>query len=145
MAKDIKEIIEEYNYNREAFRTFTRTGDLNRSTLIDFESRFVDIKADLRFWKARYTGEWIKRDDKSATAIKFRIAVSIANGEYKGADGNPLFEKCSITNAEKYASGSKEYREFVKERSFYRESLTNISELREDCSAFIMEIKDRLK
>jgi hypothetical protein len=146
MVRDIKEIIESYETTRVSFRDFTRVGDLNNKlALIEFEGRFADIKADLRYWKSKYTGEWTRRDDKSATAIKFRIAVAIVNNEYKGADGNPLFEKCSITNAEKYASGSPEYRDFVQSRAFYRESLTNISELREDCGTFIMEIKDRLK
>ena len=39
----------------------------------------------------------------------------------------------------------KEYREFVEQRGFYKESLTNLSDTREDINSYINEIKDRLK
>lgn len=143
--KDLKDIIEYYNDTRESYKNYINRGSVNKDGLIDFQGRFNNIKADLTPWKAKYTNEWVRRDDKSATAIKFRIAVAITNGTYKDAEGKPLFEKCTITNAEKYASASKEYQEFVDQRAEYKEYVTNLTDLREDCAAFANEIKDRIK
>ena len=91
----------------------------------------------------KYTHEWTRRDDKAATAIKFRIAVAMTKGEYPSGDDEVKLP--TITNAEKLASGSKEYREFVDQRGFYKESLTNLTDTREDINSYINEIKDRLK
>lgn len=145
--RPLEDIIEDFESQRQSYRDFTRLGHNNRDTLIEFQSRFLDLKSDLRYWKAKFTNEWIRRDDKAATAIKFRIAVAMTNGTYnlnseKEEESGKL---PTITNAEKLASGSKEYREFVEQRGFYKESLTNISDMREDMSGYINEIKDRLK
>lgn len=147
MSRPLEEIIEEFEGLRDNFRVFTKRSDGNRDALIEFQGRFLDIKADLRFWKAKFTNEWIRRDDKAATAIKFRIAVAMTNGTYQlNSEKEEESGKLpTITNAEKLASGSKEYREFVEQRGFYKESLTNISDMREDASGYINEIKDRLK
>lgn len=145
--RELQEIIEDFEETRTSYRAFTKLEGNNKDTLIEFQSRFLDIKSDLRFWKAKFTLEWIRRDDKAATAIKFRIAVAMTNGTYKlNSEKEEENGKLpTITTAEKLASGSKEYREFVEQRGFYKESLTNISDMREDTSGYINEIKDRLK
>ncbi len=143
--RELKDIIENFDSQRESYRDFTRKGDMNKHTLLEFQGRFIDLKSELRYWKTYLTKEWTRRDDKAATAIKFRIAISISRGEFKDKEGNSPYEKCSITSAEKYASGSQEYKEFVDQRAFYKESLTNVADLREDMNSYINEIKDRLK
>ena len=67
----------------------------------------------------------------------------MTRGEYPSGDDEVKLP--TITNAEKLASGSKEYREFVDQRGFYKESLTNLTDTREDINSYINEIKDRLK
>ena len=143
--KSLEKIIEYYNDTRESYKNYITRGSVNKDGLIDFQSRFNEIKADLTPWKSKFTNEWVRRDDKSATAIKFRIAVAITNGTYKDADGKPLFEKCTITNAEKYASASKEYQEFVDQRAEYKEYVTNLTDLREDCNSYSLLINNMLK
>ena len=135
----LSELIEKFEDTRRSYRNFTRIGDFNRDSLIEFESRFVDIKADMRPYLAHVTGKWIERDDKSSTAIKFRIGLAIHEGKHED------FEECSINQAEKFASGSKEYKEFLSQRSFYKESLVNLTEIRDIANSYINEIKDRLK
>jgi hypothetical protein len=139
----LEEILNEYEELRKSFRNTTRSGSLTKDSLIEFQGRFIDLKADLKYWKVKYTHEWTRRDDKAATAIKFRIAVAMTRGEYPTGDEEVKLP--TITNAEKLASGSKEYREFVEQRGFYKESLTNLSDTREDINSYINEIKDRLK
>lgn len=141
--RPLDEILTEYEELRGTYRSFTKSGDLNKNTLIEFQGRFIDVKADLKYWRVKYTHEWTRRDDKAATAIKFRIAVAMTRGEYPTGDEEVKLP--TITNAEKLASGSKEYREFVEQRGFYKESLTNLSDTREDINSYINEIKDRLK
>lgn len=143
----LEEVLTDYENTRQAYRNFTKVGDGNKNTLIEFQGKFIDLKADLKYWKVKYTHEWIRRDDKAATAIKFRIAVAMTNGTYNlGSEKEEENGKLpTITNAEKLASGSKEYREFVEQRGFYKESLTNLSDTREDINSYINEIKDRLK
>lgn len=145
--RKLEDILEDYENLRQSYRNFTRVGDGNKNTLIEFQGRFIDIKADLKYWRVKYTHEWTRRDDKAATAIKFRIAVAMTNGTYNlGSEKEEESNKLpTITNAEKLASGSKEYRDFVEQRGFYRESLTNLSDTREDINSYINEIKDRLK
>jgi hypothetical protein len=141
--RPLEEILTDYEELRGAYRNYTKTGDGNKNSLIEFQGRFIDLKADLKYWKAKFAHEWTRRDDKAATAIKFRIAVAMVRGEYPTGDDEAKLP--TITNAEKLASGSKEYREFVEQRGFYKESLTNLSDTREDINSYINEIKDRLK
>jgi hypothetical protein len=89
--------------------------------------------------------EWTRRDDKAASAIKFRIALAIHEGRFKDEKGKLLYDECSMNMAEKFASGCEKYKEFVDQRAFYKESLTNISELRNDAESYINLIKDILK
>lgn len=145
--RPLEEILTEYEELRKSFRNTTKSGSLTKDSLIEFQGRFIDLKADLKYWRVKYTHEWTRRDDKAATAIKFRIAVAMTNGTYKlGSEKEEENGKLpTITNAEKLASGSKEYRDFVEQRGFYKESLTNLSDTREDMNSYINEIKDRLK
>lgn len=139
MSKKLEEIIEDFESLRSTYRTFTRSSDLNRDSLMEFQGRFNDLKSDLRPHHTKVSREYTSRDDKSATAIKFRIALSISKGEH------PDFDSCSINQAEKFASASKEYKKFIDQRSFWRESLVNINDLRDDISSYLIEISTRLK
>lgn len=144
-ADRLAEIIDRYETTRQSYRDFTSRSEINNDSLNEFQGRFADIKADLREYHSHFTNQWVQRDDKSATAIKFRIAVAISEDRYVDEEDPIVYEKCSITSAEKFASASKKYKEFVNQRAFIRESLTNVSDLREDCNTYINEIKNRLK
>jgi len=124
MNKPLNEILEEYEALRASFRSATRNGNLTKESLIEFQGRFIDAKAELKYWRVKYTHEWTRRDDKAATAIKFRIAVAMTRGEYETGDGETKLP--TITNAEKLASGSKEYREFVEQRGLNTSSVNRI-------------------
>lgn len=145
MARKLEEIIQEFEDNRISFKEFRRAGTLNKTTLLEYQGRFVELKAELRPFKVNMVKQWTRRDDKAATAIKFRLAISIHKGEYKDEAGELVYDACSINQAEKYASGCEAYKEFVDQRAFYKESLTNISDLRNDCDSFTNLIKDILK
>jgi hypothetical protein len=145
MSRLLEEIIEDFENNRVSFKAFREIKDLNKTTLIEYQARFIDIKAELRPYKVEMVKQWIRRDDKAATAIKFRIAIAIHEGKFKDKEGKLLYEKCSISAAEKFASGCEQYKEFVDQRAFYKESMTNVSDLRNDCDSFANLIKDILK
>ena len=145
MARELEEIVQDFEDNRISFSEFRRKGDLNKHALLEYQARFVDLKAELRPYKVEMIKEWTRRDDKAATAIKFRIALAIHQGTFKDKEGKRIYEICSITAAEKFASGCEAYREFVDQRAFYRESMTNVTDLRNDCDSFANLIKDILK
>lgn len=145
MERELEEIIEDFENNRLAFKSFREKKELTRGALLEYQARFVDIKAELRPFKKDMIKQWIRRDDKAATAIKFRIAIAIHKGEFRNEEGELLYDACTINAAEKFASGSDEYKKFVDQRSFYKESLTNITDLRNDCDSFANLIKDILK
>ena len=146
MKKELVDIIDEYELLKENYRLYTRKCEFNKDTLIEYQSKFVDLKALIRPWKTFFMEAYTKRDDKSCSAIKYRIAISISNGEYVDKKtGKQVYEKCSITSAEKYANGNKEYQEFINQRSQYKSGLTNTSCLIDDINSYIMEIRDRLK
>jgi len=145
MNRELIDIIEDFEDNRISFSQFRKVGELNKHTLIEYQARFVDIKAELRPYKVEMIKEWTRRDDKAATAIKFRIAVAIHQGTFKDEKGKLIYETCSITAAEKYASGCDKYKEFVDQRAFYKESMTNVTDLRNDCDSFANLIKDILR
>lgn len=144
-AEELEEVLQRFVETRKNYRHFINTGDGNKGILLEFQGRFVDLKADLRVYHTYFTSAWTKRDDKASTAIKFRIAVAISEDRYEDKEDPIQYEKCSITSAEKFASGSKRYKDFIDQRGFYRESLTNISDTRDDINSYINEIKDRLK
>jgi hypothetical protein len=55
-----------------------------------------------------------------------------------------MYEKPpTITNSEKYAAATKEYKQFLEQRAFYKESFINIADLREDLQGFITLCRDR--
>lgn len=139
MSRSLEQIIEDFDDIRSSFRSLTRSGNENRESLIEFQSRFNDLKADLRPIHAQVSREWTARDDKSATAIKYRLAVAISKGAH------PDFDSCSINQAEKYAPASKEYKDFIAQRSFWKESLVNVNDLRDDINSYSIEIATRLK
>lgn len=145
MSRELSEILEDYESTRSNFKHFIRNGDYNKSSLLEFQTRFVDLKSDIRPFAKKVAGEYEKRSDKQATAIKFRIAVAIHNGEFKDEEGKLVYDECSINQAEKFASASEKYKEFLKQKSFYKESYVNIRDVREDINSYINLIKDYLK
>lgn len=144
--RPLEEILEEYENTRQSFNNFTKVGDANKDTLLEYQQRFINLKADLRPWhtKMMYASEM--RSDKSATAIKMRIAVAMVKDEFEFQEGEkPMYEKApSITNADKFAAATKQYLQFLEQRAFHKESFVNIADLREDLQGFITLCRDRL-
>jgi len=145
MRKELEEIITEYEDLRQSFRTFSSQGDSNKDTLLEFQHRFLDIKADLREWHTKMVSASEIRSEKAATAIKMRIAISMMKGEFKfGEDEQPMYDKLpSLSSAEKFAGATKEYKEFLNQRAFYKESFVNITDLREDINGIVTLIRDK--
>ena len=115
MIRPLEDIIQDYENLRANFRNFSSNGESgNKNALLEYQERFLSLKADLRPWHVQTLREAETRSDKAATAIKMRIAVAMVRDTYKfAADEKPMYEKPpSITNAEKFAGGSKEYKEF---------------------------------
>jgi hypothetical protein len=139
MNRNLNDIIEEFEELRGTYRAFIRNSELNRDSLMEFQGRFNDLKADLRPHHAEVSRQYTTRDDKAATAIKYRLAVSISKGDHED------FESCSINQAEKFAPASKEYKKFLEQRAFWKESLVNINDLRDDISSYLIEISTRLR
>lgn len=139
MVKHLEEILKDYESLRESFRYCSQHGECTKDALIEFQGRFTDLKADLRPIHNKVVREWTKFDDKGATAIKYRIAIAISKGDMDG------FESCSMAQAEKLSAGSSKYKEFLDKRVFWRESLNNINDLRDDISSYVIEISNRLK
>lgn len=142
--RPLEEILEDYNNARESFRNFTKVGDANNGTLLEYQQRFLDLKADLRPWHTKMMHASEMRSDKSATAIKMRIAVSMIRGDYVFTDEVPMYDKPpTMTNADKFAAATKEYKEFLVQRAFHKESFVNIADLREDLTGLITLCRDR--
>lgn len=135
--KSIEEIIEEFNTVKETFHNYISVGEVKKESLNTLQSKFVEIKSDLREWKSLYTRNWTRTDDKAATAIKYRIAVAISRGEFTDKGDDAPLPRTTLSMAEKIAAGSKTYKEFVDKRAFNKETLTNLSDLREDCTSYI--------
>jgi hypothetical protein len=142
---EINEILEDFSSLRRNFTSFRATGDVNKEALIEYEARFVELKCELGPHRKLIAGQWQKYDDKAATGIKFRIAIAIHEGTLKDEDDKLVYPKCSINQAEKYASGSDLYKTFLKNRSMYKEALVNVADLRNDMDSYINLIKDMLK
>lgn len=145
--KKLENILEEYYNTREVFRSLVSSDEKYKEALLEIEHRFIEIKADLRPWHTKMISASTRRDDKACTGIKFRIAISMVRGEYKWEENEkPMYEKPpSIGYAEKYASASKEYTDFLEQRAFYKESITNINDILSEVASYINLIKDRLK
>lgn len=142
--RPLEEILTDYDELRNSFRNFTKVGDANNNTLLEYQQRFLDLKADLRPWHTKMMHASEMRSDKSATAIKMRIAVSMIRGEYVFTDEVPMYDKPpTMTNADKFAAATKEYKEFLVQRAFHKESFVNIADLREDLTGLITLCRDR--
>jgi hypothetical protein len=143
--RPLKDILEEFEETRISFKNFTKTGDSNNGTLLEYQQRFLDLKADLRPWHTQMMHASEMRSDKASTAIKMRIAVSMVRGEYTfKKDEKPMYEKLpSINVADKYAAATKEYKEFLSQRAFHKESYVNVADTREDIQGYITLCRDR--
>lgn len=145
MERELEEIILDFENTRLAFQSYRKKAEFQRGALLEYQARFVDIKAELRPYKVEMVKEWVRRDDKAASAIKYRMAISIHKGEFKDDKGVLIYDSCSINQAEKFANGCDRYKQFIDQRAFYKESLTNVTDLRNDCDSFANLIKDILK
>lgn len=145
--RPLEDILTDYEELRDSFKVFTNRGDVNKDSLLEFQHRFIDLKADLRPWHVQTLRSSENRSEKAATAIKMRIAISMIKGEYEFKEGEkPMYEKSpTISSADKFAAATKEYKEFLDQRTFHKESFVNISDLREDLQGYINITKDRLK
>lgn len=143
--RPLEDIIEDFNTTRETFNNYTSTGEVKKESLNELQAKFVNIKSDLTHWKAKAVMHWTRTDDKAATAIKYRIAVAISRGDFKDKGCELPIAKCSLNHAEKLASGTNTYKEFIDKRAFNKESYTNLTDLREDCNSFITLIINMLK
>lgn len=141
----LEEIIEDFNLTRETFHNYTATGEIKKDSLNTLQERFVKIKSDLTYWKAKLTNSWTRFDDKASTAIKYRIAIAISRGEFTDVGATEPMSKCVLSQAEKLAAGSQTYKEFVDKRAFNKESFTNVADMREDCNSYVNLIKDLIK
>jgi hypothetical protein len=143
--RPLEEIIEEYENTRQSLKNFTTVGDANKDTLLEYQQRFLDLKADLRPWHTKMMHASEMRSDKSATAIKMRIAVAMVKDEYVfGENEKPMYDKPpTISNADKYAAATKQYKEFLDQRTFHKESFVNVADLREDLQGYITLCRDR--
>lgn len=145
--RELEDILEEYVSAREALKHLVKQDDTYRDALLELEHRFVDIRADLRPHHTEMLAKAENRSDKSATAVKYRISLSMVKGEYEFKEGEkPMYDKPpTISSAEKYAAATIEYKTFLQQRVFYKESFVNIADLREDIQGYILLIKDKLK
>ena len=143
--RPLEEIIEEYENTRGSFKNFTSVGDANRDVLLEYQQRFLDLKSDLRPWHTKLMHASEMRSDKAATAIKMRIAIAMVKDEFVFENGEkPMYDKPpTISNADKYAAATKQYKEFLDQRTFHKESFVNISDLREDLQGYITLCRDR--
>lgn len=143
--RPLGEIITDYEELRGSFKNFTSVGDSNKDTLLEFQQRFLDLKADLRPWHTKMMSASEMRSDKGATAIKMRIAIAMVKDEYIFSEGEkPMYDKPpSISNADKYAAATKQYKEFLDQRTFHKESFVNVADLREDIQGYITLCRDR--
>lgn len=141
---NLEEIIENYENLRASYKHHIKN-DFNKDGLLEYQNRFTDLKADLRSIHAEIARKYALHDDKSATAMKYRITVAISEGKIKNEDGSLRYPLCSINQAEKYAAGSDVYNDFIKKRAFWKESLINITNLRDDINSYLIEIATKLK
>ena len=107
MGRELEEILQEFEDTRTSFNTYRSKKEVGKGALLEYQSRFLNLRSELRYMKANLLGEWIKRDDKAATGIKFRIAIAIHEGKYSDEKGDLIYDACTINQAEKFASGSK--------------------------------------
>ena len=145
--RKLEDIIEDYENARVSLRSIIASDTNYKDALLEMQHRLLDLRADLRPWHTKMLKASELRSDKQATAIKHRIGLAMVKGEYEFKDGEkPMYEKLpTISNAEKYASASREYKEFLEQKVFYKESFVNIADLREEIASFVLLVKDKLK
>ena len=80
MERELEDIIQDFENNRLAFQSYRKKSELKKEALLEYQARFIDIKAELRPIKRKMIKQWTRRDDKAATAMKFRIAIAIHKG-----------------------------------------------------------------
>lgn len=141
----LEEIIETYENLRKSYRREFEKIDIPREALLEYQGRFTDLKASLRPIYAEVVKSYSHYDDKACTAVKYQLCISIAEGRLRHPDGSLKYPTCSINQAEKYAAGSDEYLAYIKKRSFWKESMINVTGLREDINGYLIEISNRLK
>lgn len=143
--RPLEEILTDYEELRGSFKNFTKVGDSNKDSLLEYQQRFLDLKADLRPWHTKMMHAAEMRSDKGATAIKMRIAIAMVKDEFIFAENEkPMYDKPpTISNADKYAAATKQYKEFLDQRTFHKESFVNVADLREDLQGYITLCRDR--
>jgi hypothetical protein len=143
--RPLEDIINEFEDIKKNFKHFASNGDGNKDTLLEYQHRFVDLKSDLRYWHTKMLNASEMRSDKGATAIKMRIAVAMVRDEYEWSEGEkPMYDKApAISNAEKFAGATKQYKEFLNQRTTHKENFTNVADLREDLNSYITLVRDR--
>lgn len=141
---ELEDVIEAYNNIRKAYKEYCRNSEVRKEGLIEYESKFIEIKANLTRWKAKMTGEWTRYDDKAATAVKYRIAMKMYREGFTDINGDK-YEKTSLSSSEKMAAGTEQYQKFIADRAFYKESFVNIADTKDDVNSYINLIKDQLK
>ena len=145
--RKLEDIIEDYENARVALRHIVASDQNYKEALLEMQHRLLDLRADLRPHHTNLLAKSEARTDKAATAIKARIAISMIRGEYEFKEGEkPMYVKLpTISSAEKFAAATKEYKQFLEQRAFYKESFVNIADLREDIQGFVNLVKDKLK
>lgn len=145
LGNELTNIIEDFNNQKLTYRGLVNREDVPRETLLNFQGVFTDLKSRVRPIHTEVVKHYTLHDDKGATAIKYRIAFAISEGRFKNENDELLYDKCSINQAEKLASGSDVYKKFITQRAFWKESLVNITDLRDDISSYLIEISNRLR
>ena len=86
-GKPLEEIIEEYENLRNSFRNFINTGDGNKNALVEFEYRFVDLRADLRPWHTKMVQD---KTSKTVILLDGEQTITDSHIERFGLDKNRL-------------------------------------------------------
>lgn len=135
LLDDVSMIADAFADLRTTFSNFSNLGDVhNNETLIEFEHRFNDLRAEMIPVRSRLAGLWTAYE--STGVMRNTLAYKIQQSSEK---------KMNITEAERIAGGSDEYREFRATRKAIKEMKTTIDDMFELCQNFVNEIKDRLK
>lgn len=142
--KPLEDILQDFNNIRDSYKNYCKNSSVTKTGLIEFETRFTELKSDMTYWKSKLSGDWSRYDDKAATAIKYRIAVEIYRKGFIDTNGD-VYEKTSLSSAEKLAAATERYTTFINDRAFYKESMVNISDTKDDINSYINLIKDQLK
>jgi len=140
MEERLKEFLLDYQTIRDSFEGFSSTSNYNMQTLLEFEERFINLKEKLIPIKAYYSGQYKKRDDKACSAIRARIAIAIKDGTH------PTIEQAkTISASDTKAYASKEYKEFLDQRSAYYETYVQLDDLFQVLENYRILVKDLMR